>query len=193
MQHRELCLLTAVNRRSRERKGLEAIFSSKDSSIKTEVLAGAAGMLAGSLFAVLAILRTSEPQVLGTSANVIYSALTFGAIGTLLLVSGGGTIAFAFANRDSKLSNRTASRLEKERMFGPGSRMGAVALIQSLVLIGLYSGFVQEFDLNTTMQVWLRSNFPVGQSVLNWEGVLILSVLLGFLLLQFLPGGYFSE
>jgi hypothetical protein len=193
MQPRELCLLTAVNRRSRERKGLEAIFSSKDSSIKTEVLAGAAGMLAGSLFAVLAILRTSEPQVLGTSAKVIYSALTFGAIGTLLLVSGGGTIAFAFTNRDSKLSKSSASHLETRRMFGPGSRMGAAALIQSLVLVGLYSGFVQEFDLNTTMQVWLRSNFPAGQSVLNWEGVLILSVLLGFLLLQFLPGRYFSE
>jgi hypothetical protein len=193
MQHRELYTLTHVNRRSRERKGLEAIFSSKESSNKVEVLAGAAGTLAGLLLAILAILRTDEPQVLGTSANVIYSALTFGAIGALLLVSGGGTIAFAFTNRDSKLSNRTASRLETQRMFRPRSRMGAVAFIQSLVLVGLYSGFVQEFESNKTMQVWLRSNLPVGQSVLNWEGVMILSVLLGFLLLQFLPGRYFSE
>jgi hypothetical protein len=193
MQHRDLCTLTRVSRRSRERKGLEAIFSSKESSNKIEALAGAAGTLAGLLLVILAILRTDEPQVLGTSANVIYSALTLGALGALLLVSGGGTIAFAFANRDSKLSNRSASRLETRHRFGPGSRMGAVAFIQSLVLVGLYSGFVQEFESNTTMQVWLRSNFPVGQSVLNWEGVLILSVLLGFLLLQFLPGRYFSE
>jgi hypothetical protein len=193
MQHRELCLLTAVNRRSRERKGLEAIFSSKDSSTKTEALAGAAATLAGVLLAILAVLRTEEPQVLGTSANVIYSALTFGAIGALLLVSGVGTIAFAFTNRDSKLSNRAASRLETRRMFGPGSRMGAVAFFQSLVLVGLYSGFVQEFESNKTMQVWLRSNLPLGQTVLNWEGVIILSVLLGLLLLQFLPGRYFSE
>jgi hypothetical protein len=193
MQHRDLCTLTHVNRRSRERKGLEAIFSSKESSNKMEALAGAAGTLAGLLLVILAILRTDEPQVLGTSANVIYSALTFEALGALLIVSGGGTIAFAFTNRDSKLSNRSASRHETQPMFRPRSRMGAVAFIQSLVLVGLYSGFVQEFESNTTMQVWLRSNLPLGQSVLNWEGVMILSVLFGFLLLQFLPGRYFSE
>ncbi len=193
MQHRELYTLTRVNRRSRERKGLEAIFSSKEPSNKMEALAGAAGTLAGLLLAVLAILRTDEPQVLGMLANVVYSTLTFGALGALLLVSGGGTIAFVLAHRDPRLSNGTASPLQTQRMSGPGSRIGAVAFIQSLLLVGLYSGYVQEFESNTTMQVWLRSNFPVGQSVLNWEGVLILSVLLGFLLLQFLPGRYFSE
>ena len=193
MQLRELGSLTRVNRRSRERKGLEAIFTSKESAIKREVLAGAVGMLAGLLLTVLAILRTDEPQVLGILANVVYSALTFGALGALLLISGGGTIAFALANRDSRPSILMASSLEAQRRFGPGSRIGAVAFIQSLILVGLYSGFVQEFESNKTMQVWLLSSFPVGQSVLNWEGVLILSVSLGFLLLQFLPGRYFSE
>ena len=193
MQFRDLGSLTRVHRRSRERKGLEAIFTSKESAINREVLAGAAGMLAGLLLAVLAILRTDEPQVLGTLANVVYSALTFGALGVVLLISGGGTIAFALANRQSRQSNRVASPLETKRRFGPGSRIGAVALIQSLILVGLYSGFLQEFESNTAMQVWLRSNFPLGQSVLNWESVLILSVSLGFLLLQFLPRRYFSE
>lgn len=193
MQLREVGSLTRVNRRSRERKGLEAIFTSKESAIKREVLTGAVGMLAGLLLAVLAILRTDEPQALGILANVVYSALTFGSLGVLLLISGGGTIAFAFASRESRRSIRIASPLETQQKFGPGSRIGAIALIQSLVLVGLYSGFVQEFESNKTMQVWLRSNFPVGQSVLNWEGVLIVSVSLGFLLLQFLPGRYFSE
>jgi hypothetical protein len=172
---------------------LEAIFSSKESAIKTQVLVGAAGLLAGLLFAVLAILRTDEPQVLGTLANFVYSALTFGALGALLLISGGGIIAFAFANRDSRRSSRIASPLETQRTFGPGLRIGALAFIQSLVLVALYSGLVQEFESNKTMQVWLRSNFPVGQPVLTWEGVSILSVSLGILLLRFLPGQYFSE
>lgn len=193
MQHREVGSLTRVSRRSRERKGLEAIFSSKESAIKREAIAGTVGLLAGLLLSVLAILRTDEPQVLATLANAVYSALTFGALGALLLISGGGTIAFAFANRESRRSNRIASPPETQRRLGPGSRIGALAFIQSLVLVGLYAGFVQEFESNETMQVWLSSNFPVGQSVLNWEGVLILSVSLGFLLLQFLPGRYFSE
>ena len=193
MQPGEIHSLTRINRRSRERKGLEAIFTSKVSGTKRVVLGGAVGMLAGLLLAVLAILRIDEPQVLGTPANAVYSALTFGALGTLLLISGGGTIAFAYANREPSRSNHIASPLETQRRFGPESRVAAVALIQSLVLVGLYSGFVQEFESNKTMQLWLRSNFPVGQSVLNWEGVLILSVSLGFLLLQFLPGRYLSE
>lgn len=193
MQLRELGSLTRVSRRSRERKGLEAIFTSKEPAIKREVLGGAVGMLAGLLLAILAILRTDEPQTLGPLANVVYSALTFGALGALLLISGGGTIVFGFASRESRQSIRIASPLETQQKLGPGSRISAVAFIQSLVLVTLYSGFVQEFESNMTMQVWLRSNFPVGQSVLNWEGVLIFSVSLGFLLLQFLPGRYFSE
>jgi hypothetical protein len=84
-------------------------------------------------------------------------------------------------------------RGKTQRMFGPGSIIGVVAFVQSFVLVVLCSGFVQEYESNSTMQIWVRSNFPVGQSVLNWEGVLILSVSLGILLLQFLPGRFFSE
>ena len=78
-------------------------------------------------------------------------------------------------------------------MFGQGSKLGIVAFIQGLVLVALYAGFVQEYESNFTLQIWVRSNFPVGQSVLNWESVLILSVAMGLLLLQFLPGRFFSE
>ena len=78
-------------------------------------------------------------------------------------------------------------------MIGPGSRIGAIAFIQSVGIVTLYSGFVQEFESSATMPSWVRSNFPIGQSLLSWEGVLILSVLLGLLLVQFLPGRVLSE
>ncbi len=78
-------------------------------------------------------------------------------------------------------------------MFGPGSKLGSVAFIQSLLLVALYAGFVQEYESNLTLQIWVRSNFPVAETVLNWENVLILSVSLGLLLLQFLPGRFLSE
>lgn len=208
MQFRKAVSFALVSRRSRGRKGLEAIFSSQEAGREREVLTGAVGILAGLFLSIVAIFRTDAPQALGLLANAVYSSLAFGALGVLLLICGGGTITFALA-RESKLLNRTGSPVDRvsevdaigdavshsgsRRMFGPGSKMGAVAFIESLVLVALYSGFVQEFESNVTMQIWVRSNFPVGQYLLNWEGVLVLSVCLGLLLLQFLPGRFFSE
>jgi len=116
---------------------------------------------------------------------------------------------FALANREAKPENPMASSTDEHSevdssrgakapnvrrwMFGPGYKLGSVAFIQSLLLVALYSGFVQEYESNLTLQIWVRSNFPVGQSVLNWESVLILSVSLGLLLLQFLPERFLSE
>jgi len=78
-------------------------------------------------------------------------------------------------------------------MFGPGSRVGAIAFIQSVAIVRLYSGFVQEYESSATMQSCVRSNFPIGQPLLSWERVLILSVSLGLLLVQFLTGRVLSE
>jgi hypothetical protein len=209
MQIEETGLFARVNRRSRERRGLEAIFSSQKTGRKREVLIGAAGILAGLILSILAILRTNDPQALVRSSNVVYSSLTFGALGVLLLICGTGTLTYTLVHRESEISNKghpptdgpsgvddlgdAVSKSQTQKMFGQGSRIGGVAFIQSLILVALYSGFVQEFESNSTMQIWVRSNFPIGQSLLNWEGVIVLSVVLGLLLLQFLPGRFLSE
>ena len=206
MQSGENGSLAQVNRRSRERKGLEAIFTSQKEGMKIEILTGAAGIMAGLFLSVVALFRADAPQALGPWGDTIYSALTFGSLGALLVICGGGTIMFATAHRETKLQTTSASPttdldplgVEKGhegtgRMFGPGSRIGAIAFVQSVALVALYSGFVQEFESNATMQSWIRSNFPVGQSLLSWEGVLIFSVSLGLLLVQFLPGRALSE
>ncbi len=199
-------LITRANRRRRERKGLEAIFTSQKEGMKIEILTGAAGIMAGLFLSVVALFRADAPQALGPWGDTIYSALTFGSLGALLVICGGGTIMFATAHRETKLQTTSASPtsdldplgVEKDhegtgRMFGPGSRIGAIAFVQSVALVALYSGFVQEFESNATMQSWIKSNFPVGQSLLSWEGVLILSVSLSLLLVQFLPGRALSE
>lgn len=200
-----------INRRGREHKGLEAIFTSHNAGRQGEILTGIAGVMAGLFLSILAIYRTDARQTLGLLANTVYPELTLGALGVLLLIWGGGTIAFALSHRESNLSSLKSSQLdgrsaadslgdsvsrdETRQVFGRGSKTGAgaVAFIQSLVLVALYSGFVQEFQSNETMQMWVRSNLPVGQSVLNWEAVLMFSAVLGLLMLQFLPGRLFSE
>jgi len=170
-------LITRANRRRRERKGLEAIFASQKEGMKIEILAGAAGIMAGLFLSVFALFRADALQALGPWGDTIYSALMFGSLGALLVICGGGTIIFTTAHRETKLQNTSASPttdidpvgVEKDhegtgRMFGPGSRIGAIAFVQSVALVALYSGFVQEFESNATMQSWIRSNFPVGVS-----------------------------
>jgi hypothetical protein len=207
MRSEENRSLAHANRRSREPRGLDAIFSAQKPRSEKELLTGSIGLIAGLLLLILAIFRTFSPEVLGPFSDAVSSSLAFGAVGILLLICGGGTITFAIAQRKSNHSQPLRSERENissilggieahtgtQGMFGASSRIGAVAFVQSLLLVVLYSGFVQEFESNITMQIWLQTNFPVGQSVLNWEGVLVLAVFLGIVLLQFLPGRYFSE
>jgi hypothetical protein len=210
MQARGTGSLIRANRRAKhERKGLEAFFTSQNEVRSSEVLTGAVGVVAGLFVSIFAAFQAEDPKALGAWGQSVYSPLAFGSIGVLLLICGVGTIIFALVHHETTLGNRIASSADEHSevdssrsdesakgrrwMFGPGSKLGSVAFIQSLVLVVLYGGFVQEYESNSTMQIWIRSNFPVGQSVLNWEGVLILSVSLSFLLLQFLPGRFLSE
>ena len=192
-----------------KRKGLEAIFTSENHVRNSEVITGVAGVVAGLFLSIVAAFQAEDSQALGAWGQSIRSPVAFGSIGVLLLICGVGTIMFAIVHHETTLENpivssadersevdssKSAGSAEGRRwMFGPASRLGNVAFIQSLVLVALYAGLVQEFESNLTMQIWIRSNFPVGQSVLNWEGVLILSVSLALLLLQFLPGRFLSE
>jgi hypothetical protein len=198
--------LIRARRAKHQRRGLEAIFTSQNHVRNSEILAGVAGVLAGLFLSIVAVFQAQDPKALGAWGQSIHSPLAFGSIGVLLLICGVGTIIFALVEHETSLKSRIASSADevdssrsdgsaKERrwIFGPGSKLGSVGFIQSLVLVVLYAGFVQEYESNSTMQIWIRSNFPVGQSVLNWEGVLILSVSLALLLLQFLPGRFLSE
>ena len=201
--------LIHARRLKHERKGLEAIFTAQSSRRNSEVLTGALGVVAGLFLSTFAVLQGGVHRALGAWGQAIYSPLAFGSIGLLLLICGTGTIKFALTNREAKLENSMASSTDEhsetdspqgtERlrgrptMFGQGSKLGSVAFIQGLVLVALYAGFVQEYESNLTLQVWVRTNFSVGQPVLSWEGVLVLSASLGLLLLQFLPGRFLSE
>lgn len=202
-------LLIRARRARHERKGLEAIFTSQNPVRNSDTLTGAVGIVAGLLLSTLAAFRAEAHRALGALGQAIYSPLTFGSIGVLLLICGAGMVMFALTNRETRLENSMTSSTDehselhsprgaddlkgRRSVFGPGSKLGIVAFVQGLVLVALYAGFVQEYESNFTLQIWVRSIFAVGQSVLNWESVMILSVVQGLLLLQFLPGRFLSE
>ena len=151
-----------------ERKGLEAIFTSQNNVRNSEVLAGVAGVVAGLFLSIVAAFQAEDPQALGAWGQSIYSPLAFGSIGVLLLICGVGTIIFGLVHHETSLENRIApsadehSEVDSSRsdgsakgrrwIFGPGSNLGSVAFIQSLVLVALYAGFVQEYESNLTLQ-----------------------------------------
>src|SRR5207244_11106541 len=109
MQSGENGSLAQVNRRSRERKGLEAIFTSQKEGMKIEIITGAAGIMAGLFLSVFALFRADVPQALGPWGHTIYSALTCGSVGGVLMIWGGGAIMFATAHRETRLHTMSAS------------------------------------------------------------------------------------
>ena len=63
----------------------------------------------------------------------------------------------------------------------------AIALVEAIVMLIIYSGLVQEYGSNVNMQNWVQANFAPGGYLLNYYGVLILAGLLGVAIFQLLP------
>ncbi len=63
----------------------------------------------------------------------------------------------------------------------------AIALVEAIVMLIIYSGLVQEYGSNVNMQNWVQANFAPGGYLLNYYGVLILAGLLGVTIFQLLP------
>src|SRR5438445_11024117 len=102
-------LITRANRRRRERKGLEAIFTSQKEGMKIEILTGAAGIMAGLFLSVFALFRADPPQALGPCRDTYYSALKLGSLGAHLVICVGGTIMFETAHSETTLQITSAS------------------------------------------------------------------------------------
>ena len=63
----------------------------------------------------------------------------------------------------------------------------AIALVEAIVMLIIYSGLVREYGSNVNMQNWVQANFAPGGYLLNYYGVLILAGLLGVTIFQLLP------
>jgi hypothetical protein len=80
-----------------------------------------------------------------------------------------------------------SQKIEKDNRSSIVSKALAFVLAQSIVLIILYGGLVQEYASNINMQNWVRANFAPGSYLLNFNAVLILTGLLGILIFQLTP------
>ena len=78
---------------------------------------------------------------------------------------------------------KTAIRLRFD--FLP--RTLAIALVEAVLLVIIYSGLVQEYVSNVNMRNWVQANFAPGIYLLNYYVVFILAGLLGMLIFRLLP------
>ena len=73
------------------------------------------------------------------------------------------------------------------RQFHLPSKALSIALVESVVMIILYGGLVQEYGSNVNMRNWVQANVAFGGYVFNYYGVLILAGFLGVVIFQLLP------
>lgn len=73
------------------------------------------------------------------------------------------------------------------RPFHMPSKALAIALVEAVVMIIIYSGIVREYGSNVNMQNWVQANFAPGEYLLSYYGVLILAGVLGVAIFRILP------
>ena len=151
------------------------------------------------------------------SPEVVSSTLTLVSLGMLIALSGVGLCIYSVAVRrrslrghgigssaysnEASLRSRSVSSstgellesIENSNSTRRGSKPVFAALVQSLVLVALYAGLVEEYVANASMQHWVHANFALGGYVLNYDGVLIVAGLLSVLVFQFLHKNRFSK
>lgn len=67
------------------------------------------------------------------------------------------------------------------------SKALAFAIVQSAILIIMYTGLVREYIANSNMQNWVRANFAPGTYLLNYDAVLVMTGIIGILVFQLIP------
>ncbi|HYY91704.1 MAG TPA: hypothetical protein VE955_06925, partial [Candidatus Dormibacteraeota bacterium] len=77
--------------------------------------------------------------------------------------------------------------------FGPSTRYGLIAFLESCLAIGFYSGLTDDYRSNVSMQQWVHAAVPAGGYLLSWEAVLLASALMGLVITQFAPGRALAE
>jgi len=156
------------------------------------------GIIAGATLWITVLFDREYARFLGPSETDSYLALSLTSIGLILVLIGAGICTVPWISPApteekalegyTELANPARGSLPTTDM-----RRALFAFIQSTLIAALYTGLVEEYQSNLSMQQWVRLAFPTAKYVLNWETVLVLSTLLGLITTQFLPGRILAE
>ena len=191
-------LSPSSSRKRLGQKGVDAIFSSAREHRPASLLVGVLGIVTGVTFWITVLLDREYARFLGPSETDSYLALSLTSIGLILVLIGAGICTVPWISTApteekalegyTELANPARGSLPTTDM-----RRALFAFIQSTLIAALYTGLVEEYQSNLSMQQWVRLAFPTAKYILNWETVLVLSTLLGLITTQFLPGRILAE
>src|SRR5207247_10581521 len=144
------------------------------------------------------LLDREYARFLATSETYSYLTLSLTSIVLILVLIGAGICRVPWistAPNEEKALEGYKELANPARGSRPTSdmRRALLAFIQSTLIAALYTGLVEEYQSNLSMQQWVRLAFPTAKYILNWETVLVLSTLLGLITTQFLPGRILAE
>lgn len=190
------------------RRGVDAIFTPDKGQRNARFLVGLVAIVIGIVLWTIITLDYRYPKLFGTSEISTYLSTVLASLGLTFVISGSGIcLSYSIFNpiyenievTDTVDLSRNWSALKEHGRRHAGVlssnnvKLGLVAFIQSSLALVLYSGLVDEYRSNISMQQWVSSIFPYGQFVLSWEAILVASALFGILVIQFLPGRALAE
>lgn len=183
--------------RKTDQKGVEAIFSPSRNPRPARVIVGVIALFAGISLNAVSVILTQFSHVWGRSIADSYGSLGFASIGVFISICGAGMIVSGFqlsylpssrstsGNSSSDSPHTTgvgdASSLSSASLASHDLRLVLIIFLQGIILLSLYTGLVEEYQSNSTMQAWVRSSLDNAQYLLNWGALLVTSFLLGIL------------
>lgn len=195
------------------RRGVEAIFTAGGPKRDMRFAIGILVILAGIFLWLTAALHSDFPGLFATSEIGAYLSILLNSLGLILVMTGVGIcLSFSVFDRTDFKEASLAEEVPADRRASPnrprdvrnvftgglitrnfGFGFGLVVFFQSCVVLALYSGLVDEYQSNPSMQLWIRSNLPIGQYFLNLLTALVIAAALGLLVIQFLPERPFAK
>ncbi|HZY95326.1 MAG TPA: hypothetical protein VFE98_10815 [Candidatus Bathyarchaeia archaeon] len=90
-------------------------------------------------------------------------------------------------------SVRNVGRARRESLGIRLPRVSLIVILQSIVLVSLYSWLVQEYLSNAKMQTWFGSNVIFARAFFSYEAVAVSAIVMLVLAFESLPGRRLSR
>ena len=162
-------------------------------------------MLLGISLIIVSVITVQFPRDWVRSAVGSFESLAMASLGLFVLTCGGGitlariSLPNVVSSRPGAADNNAPSPFTLHSgdssesssplvsSFDPRFALGI--FLQGCVLLLLYTGLVEEYESNLTMQEWVGSSLASGRFLLNWGALLVSSFLVGVLFVySLLPG-----
>lgn len=153
------------------------------------------------------VVGAGHPGSLGLTNLDPFASLSLPPIGLLLVITGTGTLlsfrawsGFAATHeqpvepdvQDARLLDRNTKPIPEINYpmtsQQSNSQLGVMVFVESILVILLYAGVLDEYQANVSMQNWVLLTIPLIKIFLNQETLTIISGILALMIVQFLPG-----